>query len=374
MSRRLDLKFGYGLPAFGGRFTWTPEVGASLSDTGRDYSLGWRLVRGPGSGEAAAVRLRFLLRRAGARARMMTRPVDGLRWRGSEGDPPPPALCADSPPPRGGSIDVPSGFFTPEGLHPRRLSGQSQQKQQPVAHHRHRATLGAPVPQSPVHRIPGSANRWRRHIQRTAHRLAATPNAAFALADHCRAPTAPNPPERSRTCQNLLPIRQMSQQHAYRNFSNAFDTSQQSRSLGHRLPSATSGAPCLRLISRLAMRGREREVLNDDPPVPAPHETRVTGGRTGASRHPVRAHGQKRARRLSPRYPPPATHPAKIARIRHWPPIPPAQRPPRDTSPDAQCPARYSPLNQTPIVQAVLAHINASDFFHRMFHFLSPVR
>ena len=48
-SRRLELKFGYGLSAFGDRFTWTPEVGFGLSDTGRDYSLGWRLVRG-GSG------------------------------------------------------------------------------------------------------------------------------------------------------------------------------------------------------------------------------------------------------------------------------------------------------------------------------------
>ena len=49
-SRRLELKFGYGLPAFGGRFTWTPEAYIGLSDTGRDYSLGWRLVRG-GSGD-----------------------------------------------------------------------------------------------------------------------------------------------------------------------------------------------------------------------------------------------------------------------------------------------------------------------------------
>ena len=49
-SRRLELKFGYGLPAFGGRFTWTPEAWIGLSDTGRDYSLGWRLVRG-GSGD-----------------------------------------------------------------------------------------------------------------------------------------------------------------------------------------------------------------------------------------------------------------------------------------------------------------------------------
>ena len=49
-SRRLELRFGYGLPAFGGRFTWTPEAYIGLSDTGRDYSLGWRLVRG-GSGD-----------------------------------------------------------------------------------------------------------------------------------------------------------------------------------------------------------------------------------------------------------------------------------------------------------------------------------
>ena len=48
--RRLELKFGYGLPAFSGRFTWTPEADIGLSDTGRDYSLGWRLVRSPGSG------------------------------------------------------------------------------------------------------------------------------------------------------------------------------------------------------------------------------------------------------------------------------------------------------------------------------------
>ena len=45
-SRRLELKLGYGFSAFGDRFTWTPEVGVGLSDTGRDYSLGWRLVRG----------------------------------------------------------------------------------------------------------------------------------------------------------------------------------------------------------------------------------------------------------------------------------------------------------------------------------------
>ena len=39
-SRRLELKFGYGLSAFGDRITWTAEAGIGLSDTGRDYSLG----------------------------------------------------------------------------------------------------------------------------------------------------------------------------------------------------------------------------------------------------------------------------------------------------------------------------------------------
>ena len=41
--RRLEVRLGYGLSAFGDRFTATPELGFGLSDTGRDYSLGWRL-------------------------------------------------------------------------------------------------------------------------------------------------------------------------------------------------------------------------------------------------------------------------------------------------------------------------------------------
>ena len=49
-SRRLELKLGYGFSAFDDRFTWTPEAGVGLSDSGRDYSLDWRLVRGAGSG------------------------------------------------------------------------------------------------------------------------------------------------------------------------------------------------------------------------------------------------------------------------------------------------------------------------------------
>ena len=44
-ARRLEARFGYGFAAFGGGFTFTPEAGVGLSDTGRDYRLGWRLVR-----------------------------------------------------------------------------------------------------------------------------------------------------------------------------------------------------------------------------------------------------------------------------------------------------------------------------------------
>ena len=44
-NRRLEARFGYGFPVLEDRFTWTPEAGISLWDTGRDYTLGWRLVR-----------------------------------------------------------------------------------------------------------------------------------------------------------------------------------------------------------------------------------------------------------------------------------------------------------------------------------------
>ena len=58
-SRRLELKLGYGFSAFGDRFTWAPEAGAGLSDTGRDYSLGWRLVRGGFGGDGGSLELSF---------------------------------------------------------------------------------------------------------------------------------------------------------------------------------------------------------------------------------------------------------------------------------------------------------------------------
>ena len=54
-ARRLELTVGYGIAMFGGRFTGTPEIGVGLSDTGRDYRLGWR--RGLGSGGGASFEL-----------------------------------------------------------------------------------------------------------------------------------------------------------------------------------------------------------------------------------------------------------------------------------------------------------------------------
>ena len=43
-SSRLTGTLGYGLPAFGGGFTGTPNIGFGLSETGRDWRLGWRLT------------------------------------------------------------------------------------------------------------------------------------------------------------------------------------------------------------------------------------------------------------------------------------------------------------------------------------------
>ena len=58
-ARRFEAAFGYGLPAFGDRFTMTPELGFGLSDAGRDYRLGWRLARENRDGDLGS--LEFLL-------------------------------------------------------------------------------------------------------------------------------------------------------------------------------------------------------------------------------------------------------------------------------------------------------------------------
>ncbi len=60
--RRLEARLGYGFPAFGGRFTSTPETAVGLSGTGRDYSLGWRLARDRGA-DGRVLELSLELRR-----------------------------------------------------------------------------------------------------------------------------------------------------------------------------------------------------------------------------------------------------------------------------------------------------------------------
>ncbi len=43
-ARGLQGELGYGLSVFGDRFTGTPNVGFGLSDSARDYRIGWRLT------------------------------------------------------------------------------------------------------------------------------------------------------------------------------------------------------------------------------------------------------------------------------------------------------------------------------------------
>ena len=42
-SQRLEMRLGYGMAAFGGRWTATPEAAVALLSAAREYSLGWRL-------------------------------------------------------------------------------------------------------------------------------------------------------------------------------------------------------------------------------------------------------------------------------------------------------------------------------------------
>ena len=56
-QRRLEVRLGYGLPAFADRFTATPEIGFGLSEAYRDYSLGWRV--GLAQGDPGDLELRL---------------------------------------------------------------------------------------------------------------------------------------------------------------------------------------------------------------------------------------------------------------------------------------------------------------------------
>ena len=61
--RRLEARFGYGVAAFGDRFTATPEVAVGLSDAGRDYSVGWRLTSGGKTPDGSALEFAVEARR-----------------------------------------------------------------------------------------------------------------------------------------------------------------------------------------------------------------------------------------------------------------------------------------------------------------------
>ena len=56
-QRRLEVRLGYGLPAFEGRFAATPEIGFGLSEAHREYSLGGRI--GLAQGDPGALELRL---------------------------------------------------------------------------------------------------------------------------------------------------------------------------------------------------------------------------------------------------------------------------------------------------------------------------
>ena len=62
-QQRLEARFGYGFPALDDRFTATPEIAVGLSDAGRDYSLGWRLVRDGGAPDGKSLELAVEARR-----------------------------------------------------------------------------------------------------------------------------------------------------------------------------------------------------------------------------------------------------------------------------------------------------------------------
>ena len=63
-SRSLEVHFGYGLAAFGDRFTSTPEVGFGMSNGHREYSLGWRLNLVQGGPLALELRFEAMRREA----------------------------------------------------------------------------------------------------------------------------------------------------------------------------------------------------------------------------------------------------------------------------------------------------------------------
>ena len=61
LSSRFDAEVGYGMALVGDGFTGTPNVGLGLSDTAREYRMGWRM--NAASGGAGGFELRLDLTR-----------------------------------------------------------------------------------------------------------------------------------------------------------------------------------------------------------------------------------------------------------------------------------------------------------------------
>ena len=79
---RLEARFGYGWPSFGGRYVVVPEVGLGVSETAREYIHGWRLVEAKRGGLAFGLDVEAARReRATGNAAPEHRLGFGLGWR-----------------------------------------------------------------------------------------------------------------------------------------------------------------------------------------------------------------------------------------------------------------------------------------------------
>ena len=79
--RRLEVRFGYGFGAFGNRFTATPEIAVGLSNTARDYSLGWRLVGDGDAPDGGSLELALEARRRESATDRTIPPEHGIGFR-----------------------------------------------------------------------------------------------------------------------------------------------------------------------------------------------------------------------------------------------------------------------------------------------------
>ena len=79
---RLEGEIGYGLPAFGGGFTSTPNLGFGLSDNGaREYRIGWRLTSAVRGGPGFEVDLHATRKEPANDSRSGAAPEHGVKLR-----------------------------------------------------------------------------------------------------------------------------------------------------------------------------------------------------------------------------------------------------------------------------------------------------